>query len=168
MKKWIMTGLMIGLTATSAFAWPFGPNKDSEDTPRERARERMEQRRSERPRLSPEQREAIKAQREAIMELGEAARNETDPVIKEALTDQLRVELNKVADKIHARHKERLQKAEAKLDQLRARMEEAEAHRDQMIEKQVERILSGEPPDGPRGPGRSREGARPFGPPPGE
>ncbi len=174
MKKWILTGLVAGLTAWNASAawWPFGQNRDAEanHAPPSRTESygnRMQNRRPGRPRLTEEQREQMKArrremmaQREAVMKLGEAARNETDPVKKEALTDQLRAELNKAADKMHAHHSDRLRKAEKKLDQLRVRMEEAEANRDQMIEKQVERILSGKKPVPPEG--RPRVG-RPSG-----
>lgn len=170
MKKWMMTWLLIGLTALSASAawWPFGQeaeaNEDGPPPPRsERFRSQMEDRDGERPpHLSPEQREEMKAQRKAIMDLGEAARTETDPAKKEELIAQLRAELSKVADKMQETHERRLEQAEKELGKLRARMDEAQANRDQLIEKQIKRILSGEKPeppeDGPREGGRFRRG----------
>lgn len=159
MKK-TRIALILTLAALSASAawWPFGSNKETDDVVmpppsepmRERIRERMEPR-EHGPKLSPEQMEKIKAQREAIDRLGEAARNESDPVKKEELIGQLRAELNKAADKMQQMHEKRLQQAEKELGRLRTRMEEAQKNRDPMIEKQIQRILAGEKPEPPEG-----------------
>lgn len=163
MKKWMMILLLAGLTATSvSAAWN---EAEDEKKPRERMRERFDERREEdRPHFSPEQMEKMKAQRDAVMKLGEAARAETDPVKKDELIAQLKTELNKVADKMHAMHQKGIERAEKDLERLRKRMSQAEENREQMIEDQLQRILSGQKPEPPRR--MHKEGERPFGPPP--
>jgi chromosome segregation ATPase len=110
----------------------------------------------ERPRLqmSPEpmeKMEKMKAQREEIRSIGEAARNETDPVKKEAQVAQLRAKLNEAADQMQADAKKRLEKAEQEIPKLKERMAEFEANRAVRIEEQIKRILAGEPLRGPEG-----------------
>ena len=69
---------------------------------REAAGERMRQQ------ASPEQMEQARARAQEMMKLGEAARNETDPVKKEELISQLRVQLNEAADRMQQMHEKRL------------------------------------------------------------
>lgn len=110
------------------------------------------------PQVTPEQKEKIKAQHEALMKLGDMARNETDPVKKEALVAELRTKLTEIADKIQAEAKKRLEKAEQDLPKLRERLAEAEKNKTARIEEQLQRILAGHPLKGP-------EGKRPEGAP---
>lgn len=104
-----------------------------------------------RPQVNPEQAAKIKAQRDEIMKIGEAARNETDPAKKEELIGQLRVKLTEAADKIQAEMKKRLDQAEKELPKLRERMADAEKNKTARIEEQLQRILAGEPFKGPEG-----------------
>jgi hypothetical protein len=101
---------------------------------------------------SPEQMakyEKIKAQHEELMKLGESARNETDPVKKEALVGQLRAKLTEIADKMHAEAKKRFEQAEKELPKLKERMDDAEKNKAARVEQQVQRILAGEPLERP-------------------
>ncbi len=117
------------------------------------------------PQVTPEQKEKIKAQHEALMKLGDMARNETDPVKKEALVAELRTKLTEIADKIQAEAKKRLEKAEQDLPKLRERLAEAEKNKTARIEEHVQRILSGEPLRGADGKGSEgaprKEGKKP-------
>lgn len=112
----------------------------------------------QRPQLSPEQVEKMKAQHEALMKLGDMARNETDPVKKEALVAELRAKVTELIEKAQAEAKTRLEKAEQELPKLKEKIAEAEKNKADRIEKQVQRILAGEPPKRP-------EGKRPEGAP---
>ncbi len=109
------------------------------------------------PKLSKEQRQGMREQRQAIMKLGEAARNETDPVKKEALVAGLRVKLNEVADTMHEAHQKRLEKAAKDLEKLKERIADADKNRDQMIEEQVQKVLAGEPLRKPKSGGSEGE-----------
>jgi hypothetical protein len=174
----LMSAMAAG--SVSAAWWPFGG--DSKEVPPEepmmtptpeprsapdkpRMQQRMNRERDmdmsgrngDRPRMmNPEQMQKMRAEHKAIMDLGNAARNETDPVKKEELVGQLRVKLNEAADKMQVVYKNRLTKAERELAKLKARMAENEARRDERIEGQIQRILAGEPmfprPEG-KGPG---------------
>jgi len=95
--------------------------------------------------LSPEKMEKMKAQHEELMKIGEAARNEPDPVKKEILVGQLRAKLTEIADKMQIEAKKRLEQAEKELPKLRERMIDAEKNKSTRIEEQVQRILAGEP-----------------------
>jgi hypothetical protein len=110
------------------------------------------------PRLSPEQMEKMKAQHEALMQLGEAARNETDPVKKEALVAELRVKLTAIDDKIQQAAKKRLEQAGKEMTHLEKRIADYEQNKDARIEEQVKRILAGEPLKKPAGIGMERLG----------
>ncbi|MDK2964058.1 MAG: hypothetical protein PWQ29_1452 [Verrucomicrobiota bacterium] len=99
--------------------------------------------------MSRERMQQMRAERDEIMRLGEAARNETDPVKKEKLVGELRSKLSIVDDQIHEMHQARLEQAEQELAKLREKMEQAEENREQRIDNMVERILSKEPM-GPR------------------
>jgi CRISPR/Cas system CSM-associated protein Csm2 small subunit len=123
-------------------------------------RARKEAGNQERSRGTPEQMAKMKAQREELMKLGEAARNETDPAQKEALVSQLRAKLTEVGDKMQAEGKKRLEHAEAELAKLKEKLAEAEQKKSARIEEQVQRILAGEPlrgADGKRPDGASKK-----------
>jgi hypothetical protein len=98
-----------------------------------------------RPQLPPEQMEKMKAQHEELMKMGEAARNETDPVKKEILVGQLRAKLTEIADKMQADAKKRLDQVEKELPKLRERIADYENNKAARIEDQVKRILAGQP-----------------------
>lgn len=98
-----------------------------------------------RPQLSPEQIEKMKAQHEALMKMGEAARNETDPANKEILIGQLRAKLTEMADKMQADAKKRLDQVEKELPKLKGRIADYENNKAARIEDQVQRILAGQP-----------------------
>lgn len=95
--------------------------------------------------LSPEKMEKMKAQHEELMRLGEAARNETDPAKKEELVGQLRAKLTEIADKMQAEAKKRLEQAEKEMPKLRERLADAEKNKSARIEEQLQRILAGQP-----------------------
>jgi hypothetical protein len=95
--------------------------------------------------VKPEVVEKMKAHHEALMKLGEAARNETDPVKKEALVAELRAKVTEGMEKMLADQKKRLAQAEADLPKLRERLADAEKNKTARIDEQVQRILSGEP-----------------------
>jgi hypothetical protein len=98
-----------------------------------------------RPQLSPEQMEKMKAQHEELMKMGEAARNETDPAKKEILVGQLRTKLTEIADKMQAEAKKRLDQVEKELPKLKERIADYENNKAARIEDQVKRILAGQP-----------------------
>jgi hypothetical protein len=98
-----------------------------------------------RPQPTPEQIEKMKAQHEELMKMGEAARNETDPAKKEILVGQLRAKVTEIADKMQAEAKKRLDQAEKELPKLRERLADAEKNKTTRIEEQVQRILAGQP-----------------------
>jgi len=168
MKKWMNYMMVVGLTAgTSSAAWPFGSDKKAEQAPStpakvvpatpaaapetehmQRPEGKGEGRRSQ---MSPEQKEKMKARHEEIMKLGDAARKETDPVKKNALVGQLRTKLTEMADERQAEMKKRIDNAEKELPKLQERMAEAEKNKSANIEKQVQRILAGEPIEKPKG-----------------
>jgi isoleucyl-tRNA synthetase len=181
MKKWIGILLIAGLTTGTASAafWPFGSNDDEtedQSTTTEESQKQMQPPyrpgnrygQSQHSKLSPEQiekmkqaRQQMRQQRQAIMKLGEAARNETDPEKKKELVDQLRVKLNEVADKMQAMHEKRLKKVEQEIDRLREQAKKMTENRDERIEKQIEKILSGEHKKGPPEGGRRRGPGKP-------
>ncbi|NOU35635.1 MAG: hypothetical protein HOO88_02525 [Kiritimatiellaceae bacterium] len=122
-----------------------------------------------RPQIAPEQMEKMKAQREALMKLGEAARNETDPAKKEALVAQLRTKLTADADKRLEELKKRVEQADQEMPKLKERLADAEKNKATRIEEQVQRILKGEPlknPEGkrPEGAAPKKEGKKPATP----
>jgi hypothetical protein len=174
MKKWMNYVMVIGLTAGTASAawWPFGRDKNEEQAAPSAAAPEMQRMHRpagpgdrQRPQMSPEQMEKMRAQHEAIRSLGEAARNETDPAKKEELVGQLRTKLTEISGNMQAEGLKRLEKAEQDILRLKERMEEFDANKSARIEEQIQRILSGEPlrgPDGerPQGAGFRREGKK--------
>lgn len=177
MKPWMNYVMIIGLTAGTASAawWPFGGDKKEEPAPavepaKEQQRpqltpeqiEKLKARREAdgqgRPRMSPEQMEKMKATHEELKKIGEAARNETDPAKKEVLIGQLRAKLTEIADNMQAEGRKRLEQAEKELPKLKEKLAEAEKNKSARIEEQLQRILAGEPMRGP-------EGKRPEGAP---
>lgn len=102
---------------------------------------------------TPEQREEFAAFRA----LCKAVRGETDEAKKAEMVEELRAKLGKMADEQCERQKARLAAAEeriaeqkarldAQVEALRAMIDDAEAHRAEWIDEQVECILSGERP----------------------
>jgi hypothetical protein len=135
----------------------------------DRDRAGMMQRR--RHQVSEEQREKIRAQFEEIRTLGEAARNEADPVKKKELVGQLRIKLTEGQQRMQAEFRKRIEKAEADLVKQRQRLDENEKNLPNRVEEQLQRILSGEGPQrGMGGKGPKGDGPRPGrkGPPPAE
>ena len=120
----------------------------------------------------------MRAIHEEIRDLAGAARVETDPAKKTEIVARLRAKLGDVADFMQAKQEQRLAQAEERLGDLKERIEYAKAHRDEMLDNQVQRILAGERPGpsdafqrfprakgGMRGPGRDAGGPG-FAPPP--
>jgi CRISPR/Cas system CSM-associated protein Csm2 small subunit len=106
--------------------------------------------------------EKLKAARAEIMKLGEAARNETDPVKKEARIAELRARLTEMDDRMQQEFKKRVEQAEKELPKLKAKLAEAEKNRAARIEEQVQRILAGESLRRPEGhPKRERKSPPP-------
>ncbi|MBI9020121.1 MAG: hypothetical protein JEZ10_02550 [Verrucomicrobia bacterium] len=163
MKKWIVYVLIGFTTAGSASAafWPFGSKEEPKELPPAEAMERpmrehqgspgAQRKRSQ---MSEVQRAEMKANRDAIHQLAEAARNETDPVEKEVLVDQLRVKLTEGAEKMQAEFRKRLEKAEGDVAKMRQRLDEGEQNMEQRVEEHLQALLSGEKP-------LRREGKRP-------
>lgn len=168
MKKWMNYVMVLGLMAGTASAawWPFGGDKKDEVAPvvvpetpvvnkgkahpltpeqMEKVKALREAGEQNRPKRMPEQMEKMKARHEAMMKLGEAARNETDPAKKEALISEIRVKITEMVDKALADQKQRIEKAEGELPKLKQRLEDAEKNKATRIEELVQRIVSGQP-----------------------
>lgn len=96
--------------------------------------------------MSPEMMEQMRMEHRAIRALGDAARAETNETRKAELVGQLRDKLNEIADRMQKHQEERLAHAEARLAAIKERLEAARANREQWIEEQIRRILSGERP----------------------
>jgi len=172
MKKWMSYIAVVGLTAGTASAvWPFGSDKKAaEQAPAVQApMEAPEMSHMQRPegkgegrrsQMSPEQKEKRKAQHEELKKLGEAARNETDPAKKDVLVGQLRTKLTEMADERQAGMKKRIDSAEKEMPKLKERMAEAEKNKSANVEKQVQRILAGEPLERPEGSSLKKEGKK--------
>jgi predicted RNase H-like nuclease (RuvC/YqgF family) len=176
MKKWMNYMAIIGLAAGTASAawWPFGSDKKAEPAPSTPAKvvpatsaaapeashmQRPEGKGERRVQLSPEQKEKMKARHEELKKLGEAARNETDPAKKEVLIGQLRAKLTAMADERQAEMKKRIDSAEKEMPKLKEKMAAAEKNKSANIEKQVQRILAGEPIEQPKG-AQKKEGKK--------
>jgi len=160
MKKWMNYIVIAGLTAGTASAawWPFGSDKKEQAPASPAPVAAPEMPRLQRPegehqriQLTPEQKEKMKAQHEAMMKLGEAARNETDPVKKEALIAQIRAQVTEMVEKGQAEARKRLEQAEKELPRLKEKMAEAEKNKAARIEEHVQRILAGGAAKGPEG-----------------
>ena len=133
-------------------AWGQRDERGNQDRERsERQEWGQDKRGGERPGgpMSPEMMDQMRKDHKAIRELGEAARAETDEAKKAELVSQLRVKLGEVADRMQAHQEQRLDQAEERLADLKAKIEEGKANRDSRIEEQVQRILSGERPSHP-------------------
>ena len=91
----------------------------------------------------------MRATHEEIRDLAGAARIETDEAKKAELVARLRAKLGEVADLMQAKQEQRLAQAEERLAGLKERIEYAKAHREEMLDEQVRRILSGERPARP-------------------
>jgi hypothetical protein len=171
MKKWMMIALLGALTAGLAVAeetkvpWykkMFGKSADEQTqvippapaTPAPAPAPempRMKMGEHQRPQLTPEQREKMKAHHEEVMKLGEAIRNETDPAKKEALTADLRTKVTAMVDRMLAEQAKRIEQAEKELPKLKERLAESQKNKAARIEEHVQRIISGEMPKGPDG-----------------
>lgn len=114
--------------------------------------------------IPEEQIERMREERDAIRSMAEAYRDETDPAKQEEIKKKLREHLADIADRMEQAHQRRLDTVREEVNRLEKRAEQARAQREQRIEDQLERILSGEPlvPFGDRdGPARRpRPGAR--------
>ena len=175
MKKWMNYIMVVGLTAGAASAawWPFGSDNKVEQAPvapataapaaapetsrMQRTEGKGEGRHSQ---MSPEQKEKMKARHEELAKLGEAARKETDPAKKEVLVGQLRAKLTAMADERQVEMKKRIDNAEKELPKLKERLAESEKNQSANIEKQVQRILAGEPIERPEGAASKKEGKK--------
>lgn len=166
MKKWMRYTLIAVLTAGSASAawWPFGSKEKMEEPPvMEQPRPGHPGMKHKRPEMNEEQHaksQKIKAEREAIHKLAEAARNESDPAKKTELVDALRAKVTVNAEKMQAEFRRRLEKAEQGVEKMKARLADAEKNKEQRIEEQVQRLLSGEAPKHPEG-APHKKGPRP-------
>ena len=182
MKKWMNYIVVVGLTAGTASAalWPFGSDKKIEQAPATLVKvapatpavqtpaaapeaahmQRPEGKGERHVQLSPEQKEKMKARHEELKNLGDAARNETAPAKKEALVGQLRAKLTAMADERQAEMKKRIDNAEIEMPKLKERMAEAEKNKSDNIEKQIQRILAGEPIERPEGTSLKKDGKK--------
>lgn len=176
MKKWFVYILMVlfaaGFVAAEDKApwWKLGfGGDDKESVEQEQIRQRPQggrpemQRDSRREKVSEEQRAKMKAEREAIHALAEAARSEQDPVKKAELTEQLRAKLTEGAEKMQKQFRKRLEKAEAGVVKMRERLEKGEKEMSQRVEGQLQKLLSGETMDrkGPGAEGKRHKGPQP-------
>jgi len=132
MKKWIIYIMLAVFATTTASAQP------------------RQMRRG--PQLTEEQRAEKKAEREAIQELAKAARNETDPVKKSELVEQLRAKVTERVEKMLAKFRKRL-------EQMNERLLEEESNKDQRIEQYVQDLLDGKKTKRPKWKGLGRKGS---------
>ena len=91
----------------------------------------------------------MRATHEEIRDLAGAARIETDEAKKAEIVARLRAKLGEVADLMQAKQEQRLAQAEERLGGLKERIEYAKTHREEMLDEQVQRVLSGERPQRP-------------------
>jgi len=141
MKKWIAAILMVIFAAGISVA----DETAAADGPKSEKRERRQERR--RPRLSEEQRAAMKAHYEKVQNLSEAARAEADPAKKAELVEQLRAVLTEGAQRMQAQFRKRIEKAEQDLMKMKERLAEGETQMEQRVEEHLQRLLSGEKPE---------------------
>ena len=102
--------------------------------------------------------------------LAKAAREETDPVKKEQLVDELRALLTKGAEGWLAHFRRRIEEAEENVEQMKVRLEDGEANMEARVEEHLQRLLTCEPPPWANGDGKDEDRTPPpgEGPPPGE
>ena len=169
MKKWMVYGLICAFTAglavaenTNTVPWYkklFNKNADEQtqvippapvaSAPAPAVSKAAPAPETPRREVTPEQKakfEKMKAQREEIMKLGEAARNETDPAKKDALVAELRAKLTEIADKMQAEAKKRIAQAGEETGKLQQKVADYEKNKPARIEEQVQRILAGQSP----------------------
>ena len=172
MKKYLMTALTIALAAGTAFAQEDGatprqappgmPGNCEMGGPPMQGRQDMRGRHM----MDPEMMAQMRADQQAIMKLGAAARAETNETQKAEIVAQIRAKFVEAADRRAANHQKRIAQAEKALADLKAKFEEDTANRDALIEKQIERVLAGERPMMPQRDRRfpQAKGGRPEGP----
>ena len=95
--------------------------------------------------MPPEMIQEMRAAHQAIRDLAQAARVETNEAQKAETIAQLRAKLAESADRMQAHQEERLAQAEQQLATLRERIQYAKDHRDDLVEEQIEHLLSGSP-----------------------
>ena len=173
MKKYLMTALTIALSAGTALAQDPGgnappppqgaPGNCEMGGPPMQGRHAM---RGNRRMMDPETMAQMRADQKAIMELGAAARAETDEAKKAEIVAQIRAKFGEAADRRAANHQKRIAQAEKTLADLKTKFEEDTANRDALIEKQIARVLAGERPMMPQRDRRfpHAKGAMPEGP----
>ena len=91
----------------------------------------------------------MRAIHEEIRDFAGAARIETDATKKAEIVARLRAKLGEVADLMQVKQEQRLAQAEERLAGLKDRIEYAKTHREEMLDEQVQRVLSGERPHRP-------------------
>ena len=91
----------------------------------------------------------MRAIHEEIRDLAGAARVETDETKKAEIVARLRAKLGEVVDLMQVKQEQRLAQAEERLAGLKERIEYAKTHREEMLDEQVQRVLSGEKPQRP-------------------
>jgi len=169
MKKWIIYTLLVIFAATTASAqwWKLGFGEEEQVAEPQQQQMRRGPQGGQRSPMSEKKRvemrakhEKMKAEREAVEKLTEAARSEADPVKKEELISQLRTKLTEGAVKMHEMHGKRLEKAEAEVAKMKKRLTEAGKNIDQKVEEHLQKLLSGERPERPKG-GPHRKGPKP-------
>ena len=99
--------------------------------------------------MDAETMQAMRAAHEEIRDLAGAARIETDAAKKAEIVARLRAKLGEIADLMQAKQEQRLAQANERLADLKERIEYAKAHREEMLDEQVQRVLSGERPQRP-------------------
>ena len=152
MKKYLMTALTIALAAGTAFAQDQGgnvrqappgmPGNCERGGPPMQGRQAMRGHQM----MDPEAMAQMHADQKAIMELGAAARAETNDTLKAEIVAKIRAKFGELADRRAANHQKRIAQAEKALADLKTKFEEDTANRDALIEKQIERVLAGERP----------------------
>ncbi len=132
-------------------AWGQRDEREGQDRNCGERQEWGQDKRGERPGgpMDPAMMEQMKADHKAIRELGDAARAVTNEAAKAEIVAQLRAKIGEVADRMQAHQEQRLAQAEEHLAALKAKIEESKANRDQLIDEQVQRVLSGERPPRP-------------------
>lgn len=189
MKKTLMLMTVAALAAGVACAQSAGDDNAGSPPGKAWGREggrggwNQADKRGERPAgpMDPETMQKMRATHEEIRDLAGAARIETDEAKKAEIVARLRAKLGEVADLMQAKQEQRLAQAEERLAGLKERIEYAKAHREEMLDEQVQRVLSGERPQRPeafkrfphakggmgRGPGPEADDPE-FAPPPPE
>ncbi len=148
MKKWLTGLLLVSFAVGTAVAeepspwWKLGRGKEDEAVGQQ-VPQRMQRKR---PQLSEGQRAKMKAHFEAVKKMADAVRSEPDPVKKAQLTADLRAKLNESADLMQAEFEKRIEKAEADILKMKARLAEGEKNKEKRIDEQLRKLLSGENP----------------------